>query len=583
MEGANPLSLRIYFAHPLMVGPLDAWNGVLSHAASLGFDTVLLASPFDPGPSGGPLAVNLMAVHDRERLDRRLGGGDAVAAVGALAGEASRHGLALMVDLAVDRVAASSEEARAFGDGRPGAPPTDPRVPPSMRGVTRIAFEGADAYVASLADWLARLARAGVAGFRCLEAHRVPSAVWDSLIGAARAARPGCAFLAWTPGLDFEERGRLARRPFDAAFSSIRWWDGREGWLGEEWRVQSDFPAQIGFPEAPFGQRWARALDKGEVVRRRMVRALNLAAAATDGLLVPMGFEFGAREPMTLSRAPVETFESLRSKPFLDLTDEVVAANGLVERTAGRFAGKAMEIVAAAGAPLTALLRLEGVDRRFSTRARVVLANRDDARRRVLDLADFAPGLGPFLPLRSIAGPDATLHAEAAMGLAPADVMVLEGNSAPMIAAAGRPLREATEAARAARLAIEAVTPAVDAGRFPVKRIVGEVVGVEADIFGDGHDPLGGRPEWRADDEEAWQRAGDAAARQRPLARRASRSSGSAATNSPSRPGGTRSPSSATSSSRSTPPASICTSSWRRGGASSRRPRRARRRPSQPR
>src|SRR3990172_649118 len=40
------------------------------------------------------------------------------------------------------------------------------------------------------------------------------------------------------------------------------------------------------------------------------------------------------------------------------------------------------------------------------------------------------------------------------------------------------------------RVVIEAVTPEVDAGRFPVKRVVGEAVVVEADVFADGHDRL---------------------------------------------------------------------------------------------
>jgi starch synthase (maltosyl-transferring) len=38
------------------------------------------------------------------------------------------------------------------------------------------------------------------------------------------------------------------------------------------------------------------------------------------------------------------------------------------------------------------------------------------------------------------------------------------------------------------RVVIEHVEPAVDGGRFPIKRTVGETVEVRADIFGDGHD-----------------------------------------------------------------------------------------------
>ena len=40
------------------------------------------------------------------------------------------------------------------------------------------------------------------------------------------------------------------------------------------------------------------------------------------------------------------------------------------------------------------------------------------------------------------------------------------------------------------RVVIENVTPEIDAGRFPIKRIMGDTVSVEADIFADGHDAL---------------------------------------------------------------------------------------------
>ncbi|HEV7922652.1 MAG TPA: alpha-1,4-glucan--maltose-1-phosphate maltosyltransferase [Thermoanaerobaculia bacterium] len=40
------------------------------------------------------------------------------------------------------------------------------------------------------------------------------------------------------------------------------------------------------------------------------------------------------------------------------------------------------------------------------------------------------------------------------------------------------------------RVIIEGITPQVDGGRFPAKRVVGDVVQLEADIFADGHDVL---------------------------------------------------------------------------------------------
>ena len=40
------------------------------------------------------------------------------------------------------------------------------------------------------------------------------------------------------------------------------------------------------------------------------------------------------------------------------------------------------------------------------------------------------------------------------------------------------------------RVIIEGISPAVDGGRYPIKRVVGESVTVEADLFADGHDLL---------------------------------------------------------------------------------------------
>ena len=47
------------------------------------------------------------------------------------------------------------------------------------------------------------------------------------------------------------------------------------------------------------------------------------------------------------------------------------------------------------------------------------------------------------------------------------------------------------------RVVIERVQPEIDAGRFPIKRVIGETVTVSADIFADGHDLLAGVLKYR--------------------------------------------------------------------------------------
>ena len=65
---------------------------------------------------------------------------------------------------------------------------------------------------------------------------------------------------------------------------------------------------------------------------------------------------------------------------------------------------------------------------------------------------------------------------------------------------------DAAEAVNRPRIAIEAVTPSVDGGRFAVKTIVGREIVVEADIFADGHEVLRAEIVWRGPGETEWRR-----------------------------------------------------------------------------
>ena len=54
------------------------------------------------------------------------------------------------------------------------------------------------------------------------------------------------------------------------------------------------------------------------------------------------------------------------------------------------------------------------------------------------------------------------------------------------------------------RVVIENVAPEIEAGRFPIKRVIGENVVVEADIFADGHDSLAAVLKFRAEENPGW-------------------------------------------------------------------------------
>ncbi|MEE8409705.1 MAG: maltotransferase domain-containing protein, partial [Myxococcota bacterium] len=57
------------------------------------------------------------------------------------------------------------------------------------------------------------------------------------------------------------------------------------------------------------------------------------------------------------------------------------------------------------------------------------------------------------------------------------------------------------------RVVIQSVEPEIDAGRYPIKRCVGERVQVSADLFADGHDLLAGMLLYRHAAQQDWQQA----------------------------------------------------------------------------
>ena len=54
------------------------------------------------------------------------------------------------------------------------------------------------------------------------------------------------------------------------------------------------------------------------------------------------------------------------------------------------------------------------------------------------------------------------------------------------------------------RVVVDLVLPTVDGGRFPLKRIVGDVLEVQADVFTDGHDLIAVRLRHRPPDASEW-------------------------------------------------------------------------------
>ncbi len=496
---------KIYHLHPLVAGDLANWPSHFALCQAMGFDTVCVAPPFLPGASG-----DIFITGDHEVLHPALGWtGPADAGIARMAQQASEHGLRIWLDLSIDQVAIDATIRRRehdwFAPGGCGALPTPWRAPHRLD----VAYarlqqtEIAEAMAAWWLDRLTRLVQAGVAGFRCLDPDHAPAPLWRRIITTLKQEREGCAFLAWTPGVERSALPRLEGIGFDHVCSSLAWWDGRANWLVEEMEILRRIAPIVASPEPSFFERRALRVPPGGDVAVAYRFGLRLAAAAANGLFIPMGFEYATRRPFDAALAGPEDLQRARDEAPFDLTADIASANALVDRVAACRVNGQVRQLTDAEAPVTALLRVDAPDARNASRAMLVLANPDIGRTAQLRLSvsPLPPQAGAAFALKETPeGADAALDpGEVRTHFYPSSARPVEH---PLVRDKDLdPLRlEAT------RIAIEAVEPRVPDGTFAVKHVVGEGITVSADIFADGHEVLAAAVLWRAEDETGWHR-----------------------------------------------------------------------------
>jgi starch synthase (maltosyl-transferring) len=157
------------------------------------------------------------------------------------------------------------------------------------------------------------------------------------------------------------------------------------------------------------------------------------------------------------------------------------------------------------------LLRLDGGTPLVAESASLLVINPDPARAEGVDpgllLAAAGGRIAAFDEVTPGAAPRPFTVARA-LTLDPLEVRLFEGRvraRKPLGGLEPRAAEERLRALAANRVAIEKVQPELDGGRFAVKRVVGDLFEVSADIFGDGHDRIAACLRYRAQDEAEWQ------------------------------------------------------------------------------
>ena len=305
---------------------------------------------------------------------------------------------------------------------------------------------------------LMNLMESGVRGFVAEGLDADAAHVYELLFGELKSRFPDSLLIGSIPGLPREDARALSKAGFDYLLSSFAWWDLKARWLIEEHAMLSPncpLIAEI-TPSAA-----NRATDPAAA------RALLGAAVFTgSGVIVPFEFLATLRDANTL-------LDSLVRKPV---------------------PGGAIEILTSAGAPVTGLIRYDSASERDASRAMVLLINPGDTPQPVPET---------LLDGRRwrVAGQQASLAP-----LAPREARLVEAKAPSAVTHRPRnSAKAAIAAARAARIVVENLQPAVAGGDFAVKCLVGESLTVTAAIYTDGHEKVGARLLWRAERDKAWQ------------------------------------------------------------------------------
>ena len=176
---------------------------------------------------------------------------------------------------------------------------------------------------------------------------------------------------------------------------------------------------------------WREFQDYDRAALQKRSKFLLWASAALgDGILVPMGFEYGLDGRLA---RPVDDakswFELAAERPF-DLSEDIAAANAFVASQSGQFKPLAAAPLWPAGAgKILAAIRRSG----DKTGIRVVLANPAMDRDLSLPASSVSREVGEFLPLKDALRPGPNLVPDDMLTLRAGEVRILEGHRAAVI------------------------------------------------------------------------------------------------------------------------------------------------------
>jgi len=416
---------RIYNLFPLLAGPLSAWQPHLQRAQAMGFDWIFINPIQLSGYSG-----SLYAIKHHYEIDPRLladDGGTPQAQFAAMVDSARRLGLKIMIDLVINHTAFDSPLVKQHpdwykrgADGRPLHPGVKVEGKIKTWGdLFEIDNEGSADRENLWAYWrelVGAYLAAGISGFRCDAAYKVPRDLWQYLIGTAKGINHEARFFAETLGCPFDEALACAASGFDFIFNSSKWWDFREPWCLDQYRQIARVCPSVSFAESHDTQRLADELD-GDQAAVKMRYAFS--ALFCSGVMMPIGFEYGFRRRVDVVRTTPDDWE----QPSWDLSGFIARVNDL-KRSHAVFNQEGAAEQLDSGNPTVLMLVKWTLDRREKA---LIVINHDRGHSATIDLPRLQPFLSGMVRVEDIS-PERRMEPEASFTrctLEPSGVRVL--------------------------------------------------------------------------------------------------------------------------------------------------------------
>lgn len=499
---------RIYSLHSRLAGPIITWSGHFSRIAGLGFNAVYIDSFGKAGASG-----SLFAVDDPRELHEAVRGesdGQADTLIKAALAEAHKCDLAVLTDFIMPHTALESRLYREHPDWFVH----NPYEPPVMDDLAEIDWQD-DANRSRKIDYFVKLAQAqlnqGFAGFHCNGAHHVPPGIWREFIETVKSTHPKAVFICAALGCALEQVAAMAGCGFDAVLDSSAWWDGRQRWYLGQYETLQTVGRIVTFPEEPHGNRLRTRLgltDPAAIERTyqaRYLRAIGLGQA----VMMPMGYEYGCKKPLDAITTSADDWEAETAEPEIDLTDLISKANAQVTANPLLANARSLRRITAPNGRAIGLMRTT-TPVPANAQGVVILAMNPEMTKPtgVSTTSLIAATGGRFERFHDITPGSSPLRLDRleTLALNPLEVKLFTAKCGD---ATIKPVAQAESTARLLelsgnRIAIEKVMPEIDGGRFPAKRMVGDRLTVEADIFVDGHEKLAASFQIKAIDETDW-------------------------------------------------------------------------------